>query len=372
MKKTIVAIAIAGLAASAGASAANLYNNNGTNVDLTGRVKATYTNGYDQDSNTNGSYSEFDGSGRLGFDLTQKLNDQWSALASAQWDVVGQRADNGNGFQSRNIYAGFDGQQYGKFTAGQNDGALYTGVLATTDIFNEWGDVGNAAGGRQQGIVTYDNSYMGLGIHLSAGAHASKAATTDSSIGYTSNADNFVNYATGNTTPGTTSLERQNVYAAALDYTIDMKDAGAVGLNGGYQVKNFDNTRDSQQKDWALGANYTWNGLYAAAIYNQTKIDNSAAGADNYKATGYELALTYTIQQWKLLTGYNKLRADSGDVGANAERDFVNEAYLGAQYNFTSNIFAYTEYKVAGKVTTTGANSIDPDNQMVVALQYNF
>ncbi|WP_108651428.1 porin [Dongshaea marina] len=364
MKKTIVALAIAGLAASAGASAANIYNNNGSTVDLTGRVKSTFTNGYDQNESGASSNSQFDTSGRLGFDLTQKLNDQWSALASAQWDVVGQRADNGKGFESRNIYAGFDGQQYGKVTVGQNDGAYYTGVVATTDIFNEFGDAANAVGERQQGIMNYDNSFNGLGIHLSAGASA-KDATAD--------ANTWVRYGVGNGTAVTTDQDRHNTFGGALDYTFDMKDAGALGLAAGYQSKTFNvGSTNPHQQDWAMGVNYTWNGLYAAAMFNKSKFSYDGANPDK-EASGYELALSYTIEQWKLLTGYNKLRADTGTVTGTGERDFVNHAIMEVQYNFTSNILAYTSYKIAGKVNAgTESSTVDQDNQWITGLVYNF
>ncbi|WP_108651426.1 porin [Dongshaea marina] len=369
MKKTIVALAIASVGATAGASAASLYNNDGMTVDLTGRVKAAFSAGYDTKNTTantlSHSNSSFDSSGRLGFDLSQKLNDQWTALASAQWDVVGQRDDNGSGFQSRDIYVGFDGNQYGTIAIGQKDGAFYTTVLEPTDIMNEWGDAGNAAGGRQQGIVTYDNSFMGFGLHLSAGAHAD-TATVGPHIAEAEAPSDF---------------SRNNVLAAGIDYMIEMHDAGSIGLNAAYQSKHLEyspttgSSYDLHQTDWGIGANYSVMGFYVAAMYNQSKLDSDAAGSSDVKTKGYELVATYTVDQWKFLTGYNKLELKD-EISAGIDKDLVSESYLGVQYNFTSNILIYTEYKFAGKysdaVSTTAFNNFDPDNQWVTAIKYNF
>ncbi|WP_250894956.1 porin, partial [Aeromonas dhakensis] len=66
----------------------------------------------------------------------------------------------------RHVYVGFDGSQYGKIIFGQTDTAFYD-VLEPTDIFNEWGDVGNFYDGRQEGQVIYSNSFGGFKGKLS-------------------------------------------------------------------------------------------------------------------------------------------------------------------------------------------------------------
>ncbi|HDT6080282.1 TPA: porin, partial [Aeromonas veronii bv. veronii] len=76
---------------------------------------------------------------------------------------------------------------------------------------------------------------------------------------------------------------------------------------------------------------------------------------------GYELAATYNVDAWTFLAGYNK--EETRAPGA-SYKDSIDATLLGVQYDFTSKLKAYTEYRIEG---------IDnADDQWTVALQYNF
>ena len=74
MKKTLLAVAVAASAVSSAASAATIYDKDGTSVDVYGRVQAVY---YSQDSGNNAQSASNDGnlnaSSRLGFDFRSEL-----------------------------------------------------------------------------------------------------------------------------------------------------------------------------------------------------------------------------------------------------------------------------------------------------------
>ncbi|WP_422836654.1 porin [Aeromonas dhakensis] len=186
MKKTILAIAIPALFASA-ANAAVVYDKDGTTFDVYGRVQANYYGDHNKSvAATDGSwgfsgtgtpeytpgtaahYSDVDGelvgSSRLGWSGKIALNNTWSGIAKTEWQVSAENS--ANKFDSRHIYVGFDGTQYGKIIFGQTDTAFYD-VLEPTDIFNEWGDVGNFYDGRQEGQIIYSNTYGGFKGKLS-------------------------------------------------------------------------------------------------------------------------------------------------------------------------------------------------------------
>ncbi|MGL4931747.1 MAG: porin, partial [Aeromonas sp.] len=117
MKKTILAIAIPALFASA-ANAAVIYDKDGTTFDVYGRVQANYFGESGDDS------AELKGSSRLGWKGKVALNNTWSALARTEWQVAAE--DSGyktSDIDPRHIYVGFDGSQYGQFLFGQTDTA---------------------------------------------------------------------------------------------------------------------------------------------------------------------------------------------------------------------------------------------------------
>ncbi|MNZ17816.1 Outer membrane pore protein E precursor [compost metagenome] len=349
MKKTILAIAIPALFASA-ANAAVVYDKDGTSFDIYGRVQANYYGDSDNpnpltQADTQGD-AELIGTSRLGWSGKVALNNTWSGIARTEWQVAAENSDDSK-FKSRHIYAGFDGTQYGKIIFGQTDTAFYD-VLEPTDIFNEWGDVGNFYDGRQEGQIIYSNSYQGFKGKLSYQTNDDEAVKV-SDVGGNSFTTEF---------PG---IKRNYGYAAAVGYDFDF----GLGLNGGYAYSDLESTTSSntgEKSEWALGAHYAINGFYFAGVYTEGDLKNDTTGYKG-EGRGYELAASYNVDAWTFLTGYNFKEGKNKSAGASYD-DMVNETLLGVQYNFTSKLKAYTEYKIQG--------IDDLDDEFTVALQYNF
>ena len=342
MKKTILAIAIPALFASA-ANAAVVYDKDGTSFDIYGRVQANY---YGEHDDTD---AELVGSSRLGWSGKVGLNNTWSGIAKTEWQVSAENSD--NKFNSRHIYVGLDGTQYGKIIFGQTDTAFYD-VLEPTDIFNEWGDVGNFYDGRQEGQIIYSNTFGGFKGKVSYQTNDDVAVkVTDVGQGIKEDAIYGPN------------AKRNYGYAAAAGYDFDF----GLGLNAGYAYSDLENTvtGDSGEKsEWALGAHYAINGFYFAGVYTEGDLKNDATG-NKGEGRGYELAASYNVDAWTFLAGYNFAEGKvlSNSAGSSYE-DIVDETLLGVQYNFTSKFKAYTEYKIQG--------INDKDDEFTVALQYNF
>ena len=341
MKKTILAIAIPALFASA-ANAAVVYDKDGTSFDIYGRVQANY---YGEHDDTD---AELVGSSRLGWSGKVGLNNTWSGIAKTEWQVSAENSD--NKFDSRHIYVGFDGTQYGKIIFGQTDTAFYD-VLEPTDIFNEWGDVGNFYDGRQEGQFIYSNTFGGFKGKVSYQTNDDEAVEV-SDVGSDTNVTIFPN------------TKRKYGYAAAAGYDFDF----GLGLNAGYAYSDLESTvstASGDKKEWALGAHYAINGFYFAGMYTQGDLsyDNTTQGNNKDKGRGYELAASYNVDAWTFLAGYNFKEGKDSASGSSYE-DQVDETLLGVQYNFTSKFKAYTEYKIQG------INELD--DEFTVALQYNF
>ncbi|ATY77993.1 MULTISPECIES: porin [Aeromonas] len=341
MKKTILAIAIPALFASA-ANAAVIYDKDGTTFDVYGRVQANY---YGEHDDVDG---ELQGQTRLGWSGKVALNNTWSAFAKTEWQVAAENSGyKTSDIDPRHIYVGFDGSQYGKVLFGQTDTAYYTGLIEKTDIFNEWGSEANAYGGRQEGQIIYMGKWGGFFANASYQTNDDKAELTFGS-------DN-----NGNTVNLASKLDKG--YAASMGYDFDF----GLGLAAGYAKNDYkSNTTtglSSDKEDWALAASYSINGFYFAGLYNESKITR---GNEDVKYNGYELAATYNVDAWTFLTGYNFSEIDSVTNSTVKPQDIADYTYLGVQYSFTSKLKAYTEYKIVGLD--------DKDDEWTVALQYNF
>ena len=121
MKKSILALAVASVAMSSVASAATVYDKDGTSLEMYGRVQAVVYSNHASDN----SYGDtgLTATGRLGFNMRTQLNDSIAAFANAEWDVAdGNGAD--DSFDVRRLYVGTDFGTYGKLQAGRFEDAI--------------------------------------------------------------------------------------------------------------------------------------------------------------------------------------------------------------------------------------------------------
>ena len=137
MKKSLLALAVAALAVSSAASAAPIYDKEGVSVDVYGRVQAVY---YSQDSGNNAQSAANDGnlnaSSRLGFNFRSELSSWATAFANVEWQNADDDAN--DDFNSRYLWVGVDFGQFGAIKFGKFEDAVKY-VIATTDIFDDWG-----------------------------------------------------------------------------------------------------------------------------------------------------------------------------------------------------------------------------------------
>ncbi|MCD8547108.1 MAG: porin [Aeromonadaceae bacterium] len=324
MKLTNLAVVMAALFA-ASANAAVLYDKDGTTVEMTGRSKANFYN----DAATDNSSSTIDGDVRLGFKGSTAITDDLKGIARVEWQVKAQGSDEDD-LKVRHAYAGFDAGDYGTIVFGQTETAFYD-VVGATDVFNEWGSYGNSYWGYRDGGPNFGGRQEGQAVY-----HVTYGALTGG-LSYISSDD---------------SANLDYGYAGALTYAFDF------GLGIGATAQKFESLDSlADQQDWAINA--TWgsygDGLYLAGLYNQSK--QETAGVEE-KIKSYELAALYFQDNWGLLSGFNYSKNHDTDV------ELTNEFILGAQYNFTSNFFTYTEY-----VFDQRDNA---DDLWTLALQYNF
>ncbi|MFL9628328.1 porin [Aeromonas jandaei] len=384
MKKTILAIAIPALFASA-ANAATVYDKDGTKFDVYGRVHAAYqgeehkaalaqtagTNDYYYKKGNDTTKGQVYTYARTGMQGKVALNNTWSAIAQGEWQLSSENSDQ-DSLTARHVWAGFDGSQYGKFMFGQTDTASKWGVQDRADIFEELGNVASVNDGRQEGQVIYRGAWNGAFFNAS---YISKNSSIDS-FGTELLESSLV----ATTAPGVSDSNKKGLkggYAFGAGYNMD----NGFGFGVSMENKEFERgtslgkvtspsyaiTDLKSKDDWAIGTSYAFDAFYVGAMYNESKLKGFDNGQE-IKAKGFELAGSYTIDSWKLLAGYNKLDAKGTNIyntaGTTNNVELFDRVILGVEYAFTSNIKSYANYAIE--------SAGEKDDQWEFGMQYNF
>ena len=318
MKKSLLALAVAALAASSVASAATIYDKDGVSVDVYGRVQAVY---YSQDSGSNAQSAANDGnlnaSSRLGFNFRSELTSWAAAFANVEWQNADDDAN--NDFNSRYLWVGVDFGQFGAVKFGKFEDAVKY-VIATTDIFDDWGC---------NGQLGNDDRFWAEGsVGGNAAGSAEKADIEYSyaaSVGYTSPAVLF----------GPISVKAG--FGGA-----QFQDQDAADNNGGDYYNNF---YDSYTQ-WAVAASWgtLGDGLYLGVMGQARSFDvyktaynsvtarpfDTGISADDYTVSGVEAVVSYGFANGvSLTTGWEWMNvdydgADNPDVDAYTIPVYVN------------------------------------------------
>ncbi|MCL1603555.1 porin [Succinatimonas hippei] len=367
MKKSLLALAVASVAFSSVATAATVYDKDGTSVEMYGRVQSVF---YSTHAATN-SYSDLSTqtSGRLGFNLRTPLTANIAAYANAEWDV----ADNDktkndetgdDSFDLRRLYVGTDFGTYGKLQAGRFEDAIYWNVTSYSDIYEDWGCLGQLSDGdKRDGMIMY--SWSGYGINFMATYGTAKDAQSVEGA-----------WESGE------SLDLDNAYAVGLGYTTPDVLFGPISINVGYGSANI-------QSDSAYAGNYdsydnyaaslVWGsvdvGPYLAAVWNMRDF-NMLNGVDDYTVQGVEAVVAYGFENGvSIRTGYQWLNTEyyvdnNKDADAHIIPVYVN-------YNVTPNfnVWAEARFDVGSDdefYTYTGDTYDLTENVYSVGARYSF
>ncbi|MED5503160.1 MAG: porin, partial [Pseudomonadota bacterium] len=163
MKKTLIALSVSAAAMATGVNAAELYNQDGTSLEMGGRAEARLSM-KDGDVADNSRI-------RLNFLGTQAINDNLYGVGF--WEGEFTTAENGDvdgnsNLDTRYAYAGLGGA-FGEMTYGKNDGAL--GVITDfTDIMAYHGNSAAdklPAADRSDNMLSYKGQFENLAVKAS-------------------------------------------------------------------------------------------------------------------------------------------------------------------------------------------------------------
>ncbi|SJN09814.1 Outer membrane protein C precursor [Halomonas citrativorans] len=175
MKKTLLATAIIGaLSATAAAQAATVYDQDGTKLDIYGRIGLGVEGGgaqYNNDGERINRSAEFVNVGsRLGLRMSQAITSDMTAFGRLEWRFkANSREDADSGFDElRQSYLGIQSQQYGTFQAGNFDSFYLQFVSQPFDVYinNGLHFAGNGKQSRGDSIGYYTPELSGFTAFL--------------------------------------------------------------------------------------------------------------------------------------------------------------------------------------------------------------
>ena len=377
-----MAVAAVAVAATSAASAATVYDKDGTSLAVYGRIQGVV---YSHNTGLNKTGNRFDdiglqGTGRLGFDMRTQLTDGIAAFAKAEWEM----ADSGEGrggtkggddsFKSRYLWVGVDFGQYGQLKAGKFEDAVKY-VLLPTDIFDDFGCNGQLDNDdKRDGMFMYTWSGYGFTANVSY-----QTAKDDQLV------DGAWVYGAGE------SLDINDAYAISLGYESGDVLFGPIGVRLGYAHADFqDDTgvdawgqiSDNPATDGYLNATAVYDdynqyaaslywgslnvGPYVGALY-QVRDFGMRNGEEDYSVQGAEFVVAYGFENGvSLRAGYNWMNYDQ-DKGADVDAHTIPVI---AMYNITPNFRLWAEARFdAG--TDEDSNNDLKDFQEVTGQNFN-
>ncbi|MEZ9056740.1 porin [Vibrio pelagius] len=331
MKKTLLALALAGISTST--LAASIYDDGTTAFNIKGEID-TYLSTAESTKTTGGAATktetdlDVDLWAKIQIDATHKLNDSVSAFGSFE-------IQNGNGFDGwKGIVNDDNSMQTDDLYFGFNIGENF-GVAA-----GEIGDFGDSLD-----AITIDNTNEGLG-YMDDFVSSLESAGHGVSLKYTTGglkliADTYLS-----------SDENEDAaYGVSAEYALnEMFTFGASYQDQGNRGLGTDHSIMGVAARLSLG------GFGAAANY----VTEDITGESDRDTVS--VALDY---QFEKVRAYTSIGATEGD----ADQE-INYFTVGADYSVSSNILAFVEYTDAEDVTDN-ANKVE-GNGFVAGMYYTF
>jgi predicted porin len=315
MKKSLLALAVVAVAASA--NAATVYDKDGTSMYLDGRVQSVFYSGNHNKAGENDS--SIRNSGRFGVGGKTQITDWVAGLGYAQWDVADE-ADHGS-FDARDQWVGADFGEFGTVKAGRMLDATYYAENVTDHYEDAAGTMqgqfnGQRRGGQLQYIYNNYGFYAQLGVQTAqddAKIWGDVVGQRDIDSGF----DLALGYTIDDVLFGPLS------FRAGYSYLKGQKDGdlGHTYVNG-VNVANGDGFDKFKHANAGIAWGNLDSGFYVAGLYEYAKLDelNGAAvgftNSDgdvytrtNAKKKGFELAAGYAFDNGvSFLVGYESAK----------------------------------------------------------------
>ncbi|WGY47824.1 porin [Vibrio sp. ABG19] len=340
MKKTLIALAVSTVAIASGAQAAELYNQDGTSLDIGGRIE--------------GRLSLKDGKG--------------DDASRVRVHIAGKTAINdslyGLGFYEAELKTNDDGGFYGD--DGESEGTDITTRLAYAGLGGNFGLVSYGKTEGSLGVIT-DFTDIFSGIAGNTAADKLKVADrTDNMLAYKGQFDDLALRGSyrfadrDNGASGDYNDNDQDGYSLSAIYAF-----GDTGFTAGAGYAEQD-----EANEYMLAASYTIADFYFAGVFTDGEKQASATDNSTQDYTGYELAAAYTLGQTVFTAAYNNAENENDTA--------VDNLAFETAYFFKPNFRAWVSYNFnmidEGDTTAPGttASKADSEDEVGLGLRYDF
>ncbi|UXZ53001.1 porin [Halomonas sp. 7T] len=360
MKKTLLATAIIGaLGASAAAQAATVYDQDGTKLDVYGRIAvgiagggpdyrsatgAEQAAGAGENVSVNNGAEFVDVYSRLGLRMSHEVTRDLTAFGRLEWrfraDESGNR--NGNSFsafsETRQAYLGLQSDQFGTFQAGNFDSMYNQFVSLPFDVYIDRGleFAGHPTQSRGDSIGYYTPDLSGFTAFLQLKHFSERGLRNDGSL-------------SGGAARQTTDDGSEVASQGGVRYA---QGPVTIGLGFVDDVARGDGGNDEMR--YGLIGSYAITDQFSARLGYETRSDNDTFGG-GFDTVG--LGGTFATGPWAF-------NADIYNV--DRDNDDSRTAWaLGAYYKVSSNFDVFTELHQADQqsvdITVGGSDAISVD-----------
>lgn len=331
--KTTLALAVCGLMGASAAQAATVYDQDGTDLEIYGRIAMGIEGGGEKDGVDNGEEFRNVGS-RLRITAGHQITTDLRGFARVEWRFTGDERNQASGFDEvRNSYLGLESQQYGTVMAGNYDSFYDSYVMAPFDVYIERGyefaGGGVQARGDSLGYISPDiNGFQAVfsAKHFSERGLAETDQTSEGSVIATQGG---LVYGTG-------------PVSVALGYVEDTVRGGGNGEN-------------------RLGATATYaiNDAVSARLGYETRDDSDTLGG-GFERTG--LGGSFATGAWSFYLDYYNIDPDNAD----SNRDAWAAA---AHYDISNSLDVFVELNDANQ---DAINDFEDDLYYIAGARFHF
>lgn len=333
MKKTLLATAIVGaLGASAVAQAATVYDQDGTRVDIYGRIAMAIESGgteYDDGVYEDNGAEFVDASSRLGLRLQHMVSSDLTAFGHLEWRFDADGGDNRDGAfdETRQSYLGLRSNTWGTVQAGNFDSFYFQAVTKPFDNYVTEGFEfsGHASQSRGDSIGYITPKLNGFQAFLQAKHYSERGEEEGSPRDEEIVAQGGVVYEVGGL----------RLAAGFID------DKAIFNEDGSRDTHSSGDRNGNDEMRYGATAAYQFTPEFSARLGYEGRDNNSDAQFSpgrNGKGNGYDiwgLGMSYAVGDWAF-------NADVYNVDPDDASDRTSWAG-GAYYNITSNFDVFLE-----------------------------
>ncbi|MDR5904301.1 porin [Franzmannia qiaohouensis] len=374
MKKTLLATAIAGaLGVSAAAQAATVYSQDGTEVDVYGRIVIQAVTGGEEGTEVKESGSRIENNGsRLGFRARNEVNSDMSVFANMEFRFNGA-ARSGGLTDTRQSFVGVQSQQFGRVWVGNFNSIYYNAVGSVFDVpendgWTTFGSVDNSSHGNS---LAYSTPVLeGFQAHLQVKHYSGN----DQEQGAGDNSSTTSSQAA-------VSYTWQDLYIAAgydqnRDYNRVDGPGHASGDGVGDELANAG--RHSDEALWGVVASYQFTPAFSGRLGYETSSSNDSrleetTGDAQFQYLGRDIVsvgATFDYGMGEIYGQYARVSWD--DTEATGSISSSNQWMLGANYRFSQPMYVFAEVFDADFDRDDAISDLNDDLQYTVGVRYDF